>query len=143
MNLTEAALRELCSLLSTAPPDVCARAGRAFHCRVVVKVARVPVKHLVLVRAQARQPLTRVAQLPERDASNIEDEGETPSASAKCFSGCKSAADGLAWNEEVGSAILSTLTILRMVGRAAMPRSWKPRGAQARVGAIPSPSAKF
>src|SRR5687767_8663863 len=82
MNLTEAALRELCSLLSTAPPDVCARAGRAFHCRVVVKVARVPVKHLVLVRAQARQPLTRVAQLPERGGSNTEDEGESPSASA-------------------------------------------------------------
>ena len=65
---------------------------------------------------------TRVAQLPERDASNIEDEGENPSASA-ILTGCKSVADGLAWNQEVGSASLSTLTILRMVGRAAMPRS--------------------
>ena len=65
-----------------APPDVCARAGRAFRLPCSVKVARVPVKHLVLVRAQARQPLTRVAQLPERGASNTEDEGETPSASA-------------------------------------------------------------
>jgi hypothetical protein len=52
----------------------------------------------------------RVAQFIERDASNIGDDGESPSASA-IISGCMSAADGLAWNEEDGSAILSTLTI--------------------------------
>ena len=61
---------------------MCARAGRAFRLPCSVKVARVPVKHLVLVRTQARQPLTRVAQLPERGGSNTEDEGESPSASA-------------------------------------------------------------
>ena len=80
-----------------------------------------PVKHLVLVRAQARQPFTRVAQLPERDASNIEDEGETPSASA-ILSGCKSVADGLAWNQEDGSASLSTLTIFSTLSPLHEPR---------------------
>ena len=96
----------------------------------------------------ARVKPARVAQFIERDGSNIEDEGETPSASASVcsplrfelqggkpdFQGVMSVADGLAWNEEDGSAILSTLTSLRvselrlgkpfrMVDRAVMSRS--------------------
>ena len=62
----------------------------------------------MLVRVQPGQPILKcLAQLTERDASNIEDAGETPPASA-IFQGVMSVADGLAWNEEDGSAILST-----------------------------------
>ena len=69
------------------------------------------------MRVQPGQPISaRVAQIIERDASNIEDEGETPPTSA-IFKGVMSVADGLAWNEEDGSAILSTLTIFRKAGR--------------------------
>ena len=68
----------------------------------------------MLVRIQPEQPISnaRVAQSPEHDASNIEDEGETPPASAN-IQGVMSVADGLAWNEEVAGAIPATLTILR------------------------------
>lgn len=101
------------------------------------------------VRVQPEQPIpsARVAQIIERDASNIEDEGETPSASAN-FQGVMSVADGLAWNEEDGSAILSTLTILE--GRqidGGCPQGPAPVPKQdrhcAEVGALPMPSASL
>ena len=83
----------------------------------------------------------RVAQIIERDASNIGDEGEIPSVST-IFSGCKSAADGLAWNEEVGSAILSTLTISRKAGRYKLAAPVLKTGpVQPGVGALPTPSS--
>ena len=62
-----------------------------------------------------RTHIARVAQIIERDGSNIEDEGEIPSASTNVW----------------------------MVGRAVMPRSRKPSEPPGCVGAIPTPSAKF
>ena len=67
----------------------------------------------MLVRIQPGQPISICrsrSSITERGGSNTGDEGVSPSASAN-FQGVMSVADGLAWNEEDGSAILSTLTI--------------------------------
>ena len=67
--------------------------------------------------------------------------GASPTLAAS-FQGVMSAADGLVRNEEDGSAILSTLTILWKAGRyklAALVSKTRP--ARAGVGALPTPSA--
>src|SRR2546426_12744206 len=100
---------------------------RPFNCRLASKHGCL-LKHFVLVRPQGRQPFTRVAQLSERGASDTEDEGETPSASAISNAeherGAWNRFGGLTRGDSVPrSAFRIPRLILRMVGRAVMPRS--------------------
>ena len=79
-----------------------------------VKVARRPVKPLVLVRVQVWQP----------------------------FSGCN-VSSRRPCSERGGRRCNSCHPDHRMVGRAVMPRSRKPSEPSGCVGAIPTPSATF